>query len=74
MNDTLDLKNVAAFPASEPFIYNCWGELVFYNQGGGKAWDGNFRNAYVPAGSYPYAIRYPYDDSSVHRGTRLSIR
>ncbi|MGB5930652.1 MAG: PKD domain-containing protein, partial [Cyclobacteriaceae bacterium] len=42
----------------EIYIYNRWGELIFYSDNQDFRWDGTFNGSVVPAGTYAYVIRY----------------
>jgi gliding motility-associated-like protein len=48
-------KNVVSF---ELFVYNQWGEQLFYSTDPDKRWDGTFGGAYCPNAGYAYRIRY----------------
>lgn len=39
-------------------VYNRWGELLFYTQDRTAGWDGTFKNASMPVGSYTYVVQY----------------
>ncbi|SEJ62394.1 gliding motility-associated C-terminal domain-containing protein [Dyadobacter sp. SG02] len=55
-NDTFQIFN-ADQQIERMRIYNRWGELIFQSTGYDKPWDGTYKNAPVPAGSYPYIIK-----------------
>lgn len=55
-NDTFQIFNTEQ-RIEQMRIYNRWGELIFHSKGYDQPWDGTYKNAPVPAGSYPYIIR-----------------
>ncbi len=55
------LKPVAFFVGSEGyefFIYNRWGQQIFFTADPEQGWDGRFKGKYVEQGVYVYLIRY----------------
>jgi gliding motility-associated-like protein len=40
------------------FVYNQWGEQIFYSTDPEKRWDGTFEGAYCPNGGYSFHITY----------------
>jgi gliding motility-associated-like protein len=42
------------------YIYNRWGEQVFYKEGWGRenGWDGYFKEELCPTGTYKYLIEF----------------
>ncbi|GAB3700337.1 hypothetical protein GCM10027592_27200 [Spirosoma flavus] len=56
-NDDWIIPNATSFPQCEVFVYDRWGELIFYSKGYSKAWDGTYHQEYVPTGVYTYQIR-----------------
>ncbi len=40
------------------FIFNRWGELIFFSSDKNFRWNGTFNNEVVPIGTYPYLIRF----------------
>ena len=42
----------------EIFIYSRWGELIFHSKSVEFQWDGSVNGQPVPAGTYPYVIRF----------------
>jgi gliding motility-associated-like protein len=55
-NDRFEIFN-AKDQIVEMRIYNRWGELIHFSKGYTTPWDGQYKNAPVPAGSYPYVIK-----------------
>lgn len=57
LNDTWLIGNIENFPNAEVFIYNRWGELIYYDKDGyRKSWDGTYQGKNVEAGNYTYMI------------------
>lgn len=53
INDVWEIKNIERFPNAEVFIYNRWGELIYYQEKGYQTpWNG----ASAPLGEYSYVI------------------
>ncbi|HAK79487.1 MAG TPA: hypothetical protein DCM71_21910 [Runella sp.] len=58
VNDRLEIKKNGDFPSLELFIYNRWGELLFYEKDAYQnSWDGTYREKRVQAGIYSYVIQ-----------------
>ncbi|WP_176884997.1 LamG-like jellyroll fold domain-containing protein [Dyadobacter soli] len=55
-NDTWKIYNAAGTEGLRIFIFNRWGEVIYYSQGYTKEWDGRYRDELVPSGSYPFRI------------------
>ena len=51
-------------------IFDRWGSLVYQNQHYESAWDGRYRESFVPTGAYVYRIKTPF---LVYKGTILVI-
>jgi gliding motility-associated-like protein len=69
-NDTFQIFN-ADQRIERMRIYNRWGELIFQSHGYDQPWDGTYKNAPVPAGSYPYVIKTAEQEIN---GTVLLLR
>lgn len=52
----------------EMFVYNNWGEVIFYTQDIRQGWDGYLKGALVPQGNYLYQAKY----QTIFNGTRLN--
>lgn len=57
VNDSWVIPNIGSFPKCEVFVFNRWGELVFYSQGYAQPWDGTHQQTFVQTGVYTYQIR-----------------
>ncbi len=75
-------KTFSVFPVFvsnfEIFIYSRWGEIVFQSNDPNFIWDGSFAGKAMPAGTYPYVIKYADefnpDTELEQRGGVLLIR
>lgn len=56
VNDRWEIKYLESYPGATIEIYNRYGQLVFQSVGYSKPWDGSFKGAQVPAGTYYYII------------------
>lgn len=56
LNDYWVIKGIEDFPECEIFVYNTWGELIFYSKGYTSNWDGKYKGKEVPGGMYLYKI------------------
>lgn len=72
LNDLWTIKGIDRFPDCEVFVYNSWGENIFYSKGYGTAWDGTYKGQTVPMGAYYYKILTNNKEERVYQGA-LSI-
>jgi len=56
LNDTWEILNWNLFPDFEIFIYNRWGEVIFYSKDYKNPWNGQYKGQLIPPGVYPYRI------------------
>ncbi len=61
------------------YVYNRWGQRVFYSTKAGERWNGTFNGHKAPAGAYVYMVRYKsrsgaVDEFKVAKGVILVIR
>ncbi len=56
VNDRWEIKHLESYPGVTVEIYNRYGQAVFVSKGYGKAWDGTYKGAALPAGTYYYII------------------
>jgi len=56
MNDTWVLGNYQNFPSIEVWVYNRWGEQLFYSAGYNEPWNGTYQGEKLPIGTYYYVI------------------
>jgi len=57
VNDKWEILGINQFSNNEVYIYNRWGELIFYSNGYNTAWDGTYKGEVVSTGDYVYEIR-----------------
>jgi gliding motility-associated-like protein len=57
VNDFWEIANIKYFPDAEIYVFNRWGELVFFSKGKDVAWDGKYKDSIVPSGEYIFEIR-----------------
>jgi gliding motility-associated-like protein len=57
VNDFWEIANIKYFPDAEIYVFNRWGELVFFSKGKDAAWDGKCKDSIVPSGEYIFEIR-----------------
>jgi gliding motility-associated-like protein len=58
LNDRWNLPALPAFPLTEVSVYNRYGQLVFYNKGYTKQWDGTFKGMPQSSGVYVFIIDF----------------
>ncbi|MPR35577.1 LamG-like jellyroll fold domain-containing protein [Salmonirosea aquatica] len=51
-NDELKIYNWEAINGFEIYIYDRWGEVIFYSKGYEKPWNGRYKEKAVPSGIY----------------------
>lgn len=56
INDKWTIKNLESYPNCTVDIYNRYGELLYSSVGYATEWDGTYKGAPLPAGSYYYII------------------
>lgn len=73
LNDTWNIPSLNAFPLFELSVFNRYGQLVFKNQHTNIPWNGIYKNAPAPAGTYVYFIDLK-QAPGILKGTFLIIR
>lgn len=56
-NDTWQIEGIEAYPDATVTIFNRYGQEVYFSKGYSTRWDGNYKGAPLPAGTYYYIIR-----------------
>jgi len=56
INDTWDIKYLDTYPNNTVSVFNRYGETVYYSIGYATPWDGKYRGANLPPGTYYYII------------------
>jgi gliding motility-associated-like protein len=67
-NDYFGPKGVGINPDGfEFYVYNRWGELIFFTTDVNQTWDGKVNNRYVQQGVYPWLIIVKDINEKVHK-------
>ncbi|HTH82097.1 MAG TPA: PKD domain-containing protein [Mucilaginibacter sp.] len=56
INDTWEIKYLSSYPNCTIEIFNRYGEKIYFSNGYPIAWDGRYKGADVPVGTYYYII------------------
>jgi gliding motility-associated-like protein len=56
INDTWTIKYIESYPGNSVDVYNRYGEKVYSSVGYGVPWDGTYKGANLPPGTYYYII------------------
>lgn len=56
LNETWEIDGIELYPNVEVYIYNLWGQELFFSKGYDMPWDGRFKNKRVEAGIYFYKV------------------
>jgi len=62
INDTWDIKNLYVFQNCTVQIFNRYGQNIYFSNGYGIPWDGTYRGAALPVGTYYYIINLKNGD------------
>src|SRR4029077_4666146 len=55
-NDTWVIETLDAYPHADVKVFNRYGQMVFYNHGVNKSWDGTYKGMLLSPGAYAYII------------------
>jgi gliding motility-associated-like protein len=58
INDVWVIGNLQNYPSIEVWVYNRWGEELFYSKGYNQPWDGTYNGNSLPIGTYYYVIDF----------------
>ncbi len=72
INDTWHIETLDAYPNADVKVFNRYGQIVFYNHGTNKSWDGRFKGGLLTSGAYAYIIDLK-NNSAVIRGVVFII-
>jgi gliding motility-associated-like protein len=72
-NDTWTIKYLESYPGNTVDVYNRYGEKVYSSVGYGIPWDGTYKGANLPSGTYYYIIN-PKNGRKVVSGSVTIIR
>lgn len=73
VNDTWNIKYMDSYPNCTIDVYNRYGEKLYSSIGYPQPWDGTYRGAQLPAGTYYYIIN-PKNGRKVISGSVTIIR
>jgi gliding motility-associated-like protein len=74
-NDTWIVKDIESFPNNSIFIYNRWGNTMYYKKGYANEWAGtNQAGEPLAVGAYFYVIRLNDENNTVYTGSVTVIR
>ncbi|WP_161888760.1 Ig-like domain-containing protein [Pontibacter russatus] len=59
VNDNWEIENIEYFPGVAVEVYNRWGNLIFERANYQSDWNGTYRGAALPVGTYFYVISIP---------------
>jgi gliding motility-associated-like protein len=74
INDNWELNALAPYPNCTVNIYNRYGTAIFNSIGYGIPWDGKYKSANVPDGTYYYIINAHHNNVRVASGSVTVIR
>jgi gliding motility-associated-like protein len=77
LNDVFKVLNTEAITEFEFIIFNRWGQIVFQTTDKQKGWDGRMNSTALPAGTYPWTLKYKEtgsNDTRFLKGQVLLIR
>ena len=57
VNDTWEITGRNGYPELSVWVYNRWGEVIFYSKDYKSAWDGKYKGELVPSGVYTFKIQ-----------------
>jgi gliding motility-associated-like protein/uncharacterized repeat protein (TIGR01451 family) len=73
LNDRWRIPRLIYYPLAEVSIFNRYGQLVFFDKGNTKQWDGKTNGKKQPIGAYVYRIDFK-NGAKIKGGTILLIR
>jgi len=65
INDTWNVKNLDTYPSCTVMVYNRYGETVYSSIGYGVPWNGTYKGAALPTGTYYYIINLNNDTKAL---------
>jgi gliding motility-associated-like protein len=73
INDTWNIKYLSSYPNNKVDVYNRYGEKVYSSIGYASPWDGRYKGADLPTGTYYYIIN-PLNGRNTISGSVTIIR
>ncbi len=74
LNDTWGIPALEAYPDAVVTVYNRYGQMLFHSRGYTKPWDGTYKGAKQPQGSYIYIIQTGDKKFNTLKGTVTIVR
>jgi gliding motility-associated-like protein len=74
VNDFWYIKNIENYPNADISVFTRYGQRVSQNIGYSKPWDGNYKGAVLPAGTYYYIIDLKDDNLPKQSGWVFIVR
>jgi gliding motility-associated-like protein len=57
INDLWEIDNIELFPEAKAYIFNRWGQIMYYDSPLDNPWNGAFNDKFLPSGTYIYIIQ-----------------
>ena len=67
-NDVFTIENIEHHPDNDLKVFNRWGNLVYNLTGYKNSWDGTYRSADLPDGTYYYVLKLDPKDDKTYSG------
>ena len=67
-NDYFDIPFLSRFPQSTIYIYNRWGDQVYFSNNYRGEWQGNYGGDSLPAGTYYYRLEVNDQEQRIKNG------
>ena len=68
VNDVFYISNIDKYPNNELTIFNRWGNVVHHAHTYRNAWDGRWRDKYLPDGTYYYVLKLNDEENRAFSG------
>lgn len=65
VNDTFRPINLEDYPGGKFWVYNRWGQLVFFSPGPDYRWDGTYQGTPQPIDSYVWVVEMPFCNTNI---------
>ena len=69
INETWIIENIQLYPEAQIFVYNRWGQEMYFGKYNSEPWNGTFNGKKLSAGAYFYIIDTKNDDVGEYKGT-----
>lgn len=75
VNEVWELKGIDAYPEAELTIYNRWGQIIFYTNGGYRLpFNGTLNGQKLPEGAYTYSLKPTPKQAQNINGVLMLVR